>query len=267
MMKEFIFDEQKHAEQVINSHKVDKSNIKDFIFKLAKYNYYVNKMDDDINYHAIVEYLRKYCNMFVEADYCQFIDKYIKNCKKKEYIMIDSIKIRRSELDFIESLNNIRLEKIAFVLLCVAKYDHEAYGLEDYWVNNYSIGSITSMARVHVTSNEKLQLYRELFLAKVFNLSKKVGTCNQQILFVSEKESDPVVLELTEIDYKELAYTYLFYKNGFSGYINCSKCGKLIRKTANSSKYCRECAKESKKESNRTSYQKSKKSNSEIEEN
>lgn len=255
-MKEFIFDEKKYAEDMIFDHKVDRSNINAYIFQLAKYNYFVENMDDDSNYHNIIDYLRKYCSMFAESDYCIKIEKIIKQVKKREYVKVDSIKIRQSELDFIKSLDNIRQEKLAFVLLCISKFNHEAYHTNDYWVNNYSIGTVGTLARVHVTKQEKLELYRELYLKHAFELSNKIGTFNQRILFVSEDENDPVVLELNEIDYKELAYTYLYYKNGFSGYARCEKCGRLIRKKANNQKYCKECSQIVEKEKCRQRVQK-----------
>ena len=75
-------------------------------------------------------------------------------------------------------------------------------------------------------------------------MSHKVGSANKKILYVSNDNNDNVVLELVENDFKELAYTYLFYKNGFSGYVHCDRCGRLVKIKANNQKYCKNCADE-----------------------
>ena len=54
-------------------------------------------------------------------------------------------------------------------------------------------------------------------------------------------DSSEAVIELGEADYKELAYTYLNYKNG--GYKHCKGCGRLFKMHKNSPGrlYCKEC--------------------------
>lgn len=257
-MKEFIFDELAIAERVINDHKIDYDNAKNHIWQLAKYNYWILKMDDKENNDNITQYMHQYWKMYSDPDYSKIIDNYLKKVKKKGFKRIDSIKIYKSELDIITSLNDIQLEKIAFVLLCIAKYEHEDHLDWDYWINGYKDNIIMSLARVHVPVNERSSLLRQLYLKDFIDMPHKTGKCNYLVKFISNGENDQVVLELGENDYKELAYTYLYYKNGFSGYVHCQNCGRLTQQNSNRQKYCVECAKTSKKESNKISYKNSK---------
>jgi hypothetical protein len=66
-----------------------------------------------------------------------------------------------------------------------------------------------------------------------------VGTNLKVVGFVDDDSE--TVLELGEDDYKELAYTYLNYKNG--GYKHCKCCGKLFKmnKNAPGRLYCKDC--------------------------
>ena len=109
---------------------------------------------------------------------------------------------------------------------------------------------------MHVTKNENLKLFRELVLAGAIESNSSGVNLYEHILFISDNKDDEVVLELSENDYKELAYTYLYYKNGFSGYIHCEKCGRLVKQKSNRQKFCDECAAISKKESDVKRYQK-----------
>lgn len=254
-MKDFVFDEMQMAKNMISKHNINENNVYDYIKMLAKYNYYVNNMSDQDNYADVVAYIKRHWDMFEEQTYEKNIENSIKYAKKRSFKAIDDIAIYRSELDFIQSIGDIRLEKIAFVLLCVAKYDHYYSDSPDYWVNR-SISSTFKLARVHVTAKEQPKLFRELYLTGAFVTSNRVGDVNQRLLFVSDGIDDEIVLALNENDYKELAYLYLFYKNGFDGYIYCGKCGHLTKKRSNNQKYCKKCSEINKKELDDARYQK-----------
>lgn len=249
-MKNFVFDGLAYAKSVIDDHNIDGKNANEHMLLLAKYNFYVNHMNESENYHSIVDYMHKYWCLFVEADYQMKIEEYVKNASKYPFKDIESIKITKKELDFIEKLDNIRLEKIAFVLLCIAKYECYYHDEPKYWIS-WSLNNIAKLARVHVTKDENRQLFRELVLNDVIESNSSGVNLYEHILFVSHDKDDSVVLELSETDYKELAYTYLFYKNGFSGYVHCEKCYRLVKQKSNRQKFCDECAEKNEQENAR----------------
>lgn len=248
MVEKFVFDGLSYAKSVIDDHNIDENNVNEHIMQLAKYNFHVNKMNNTENYNSIVEYLRKYWKMFAESDYEKKIEDCVKNVQKYPFKSIESIKITRSELDFIANLGNIRLEKIAFVLLCIAKYECYYHDEPKYWIS-WSLNNISKLARVHVTKDENRKLFRELVTVGAIESNSSGGNLYEHVLFVSCKKDDNVVLELSEVDYKELAYTYLFYKNGFSGYVHCERCGRLVKQKSNRQKFCNDCAEENDKKS------------------
>lgn len=247
-MSKFIFDELKNDENIINSCSFDGISVNSMIYKLAKYNFYVNKMTDEQNYDAISDYMKAHLCGFVGTDWDESIKNCIKSCKKSPYKKVDSVKITKKELDYIKSFNDIKKEKVLFVMLCLAKYNHFFYNRNGFWVNE-SLSLIFREARVHIKSTERLEFLRQLFLIGAYDMPYGTGTSSKKIMFVSEDEDDDVILELTAIDFEELAYTYLFYKDGFLGYIHCDKCGRLTKQKSNRQRFCRECAEENDKKS------------------
>ena len=240
---DFIFNELFLVDKQIDEHKVDDSNAVAMIRMLAKYNCHEKHMNKDENYKAILDYMTKYCKTFTEADYYKIIDNCIASVGKYGFKKIDSIKIMRSELSLIARLKNLRLERLAFVLLCVAKYDHYYSDSDEYWCNR-SWTSIFSMARISKNSPEERQkVLRALKLAGAIETTHKVGQDSLKILFVAPEDDNNVVFELTETDFKELGYVYLYYKNGFDGFIPCQSCGRLIKKNTSNTKYSKECSK------------------------
>ena len=148
-MKKFVFDCLSYAKSIIDDHNIDGINVNEHIYMLAKWNFHIEHMSDFENYHSIVEYMSRYWSSFMEADYQQKIEDCIKNCQKCGFKNIESIKITQKELDFIASLGNIRLEKIAFVMLCIAKYECYYHEEPRYWIY-WPLNAISKLARISV---------------------------------------------------------------------------------------------------------------------
>lgn len=241
-MKEYIFNEKEYIESIINSKKVDLSNPTNTIRKLARYNFYVNGYKKSKNYNAIVDYMTKNFKDFSEITYQKSIDGCIKDVDKTPFKSIKSVKITKSELDKICLLDDIKKQKLAFVLLCTAKY-RDQYNFDNYHKTDISATDLYKMARV-VLPREQRNIYLHFLikdgLVEPHNNSK---TKNKKLLFVSEDENDEVVLELKEIDYTELAYVYMSWKNNGEGFTKCQRCGRTIKQSkTRPRKYCEECA-------------------------
>jgi hypothetical protein len=157
-MKEYIFNEKAHIEEIIKNGCVDDVNINKTIKKLARYNYYIKGFNSNENYDAIVEYMDKNCSYFSEVGSYADINGCIKDASKSAWKDVDKITITKKELDAISSLNDIRKEKIAFVLLADAKYDN-AYKQKSINLSYLSNSDLYRMARVTMPVND-----RSLFL-------------------------------------------------------------------------------------------------------
>ena len=237
-MINFKFDDKNDIENKISSNYVNQENPEDTIRDLARYNHHVLEMKKEDNYDAILSYMTSNCNDFYEEKYFKVIYRNIASAKKYKFRSVSSVIITKSELDKIMSLNDIRKEKIAFVLLAIAKY----YNNVSSDNNNrmyISTSDLFKLARVSIPCKERAIYLHFAYQEGILVEHSFVGT-NLKIVGFVDNESEPA-LELGESDYKELAYVYLNYKNG--GYKHCHGCGKLFKmhKSSPGRLYCKEC--------------------------
>ncbi len=237
-MINFKFNDRVDIENKINSNYANQENPEETIRDLARYNYHVLKMKKEDNYDAILAYMTKNCSDFYEERYFKIIYRNITSAKKYKFRNVESVKITRNEIDKIIGLNDIRKEKIAFVLLAVAKY----YNNVSSDNNNRMYISMTDLfklSRVAIPCKERSEYLHFAYEDGILIEHSFVGTNLKIVNFIDDNSE--VVLELGEDDYKELAYTYLNYKNG--GYKHCKCCGRLFKmhKSAPGRLYCKEC--------------------------
>lgn len=239
MMINFKFHDRDDIESKIASNYANQDNPEETIRDLARYNHHILGMKKEDNYDAILEYMIKNCNDFYEEKYFKIIYRNISSAKKYKFRDVSPVVITKSEIDKIESLNDIRKEKIAFVLLAVAKYynDVSADNNNRLYI---SIGDLFKLARVAIPAKERASYLYFAYQEGILAEHMLVGT-NLKIVDFVDNDSEKV-MELTEADYKELAYTYLNYKNG--GYKRCADCGKWFKKKKNlpNQQYCKDCS-------------------------
>ena len=245
-MINFKFDDKTDIENKINSNYVNTENPEDTIRDLARYNYHVLGMEKEDNYDAILAYMVKNSSDFYEEQYFKIIYRNIASAKKYKFRCVEPVKITRSEIDKITGLNDIRKEKIAFVLLAMAKYYNNVSS--DNGNKLYvSMSDLFKLSRVAIPCKERADYLHFAYQEGILIEHTFVGT-NLKVVGFIDNDSE-TVMELNEDDYKELAYTYLNYKNG--GYKHCKNCGRLFKMHKNSPGrlYCKECGQ--KEEANR----------------
>ena len=236
-MKEYIFNEKGHIEDIIKSGYVDEVNINRTIKKLARYNHYVRELTPDDNYDAIVEYMDKNYYYFSEVGSYSDIKGCIKDVDKSAWKDIEQIIITQSELERISALDDIRQEKIAFVLLADAKYDN-AYKQKQINLSYLSNSDLYRLARVTMPIKDRSLFLHFLYENDLVEININPTTTHKKLLYVDENNDD-VGLVLTENNYKELAFTYLNWKSG--GYKECKSCGRLFKVRTNG-QYCKKCS-------------------------
>lgn len=237
-MINFRFNDKSDIEEMIKNKYANKQNPEETIRDLARYNYHVLGMKKEDNYDAIVAYMTQNCEDFYEEMYFKTIYRNIASAKKYKFRDVAPVIITQSEIDKITGLSNIRKEKIAFVLLAIAKY----YNNVSADNNNrmyISMSDLYKLARVAIPCKERAEYLHFAYENGILEEHTFVGT-NLKIVPFVDNNSDSVI-ELREDDYKELAYTYLNYKNG--GYKHCKGCGRLFKmhKSEPGRLYCREC--------------------------
>ena len=243
------FDERRDLIDYVESGIIEEDHIGRTIYRRARYNYYIKNLTDKKNYHDIINFITTNSTVgLTDFDIYEFVNKSINSAKKIGLKQVEHIYITESELDFIARLDDIKLEKIAFVLLALSKYHNEVSG-EDNDVVYLKLSEIKKMARINMNRVDFEYFYANLYDKGVLQHNTSPVSTVQIVNFVSHKEDDTIAFELKEVDYLELAYVYLSWKNEGKGYTRCTKCDRLMRQSKTKPrKYCEECAREVEKE-------------------
>ena len=247
--KGVCFDERQDLISYIDSGIIEEDHIGRTIYKRARYNYFIKNMTDKKNYNDVIKFIIDNNTVgLTDLDIYEFVNKTIKGAKKVGLKQVDHIYITKSELEFISQLDNIKLEKVAFVLLALAKYHNEVSEDTDDKVY-IKLSEVKKMARINMNRVDFEYFYADLYDKGVLQRNTSPTSTIQIVSFVSHNPDDEVVFELKEIDYLELAYVYLSWKNNGKGYTRCTRCNRLMRQSKTKPrKYCEECALEQTKE-------------------
>lgn len=213
------------------SEPITKSNMNSILFNLVWDAYYNLSTDESVIVNYIINWMKERTNIFHLSAYAKTIRGYIKKMKKMPWRNItDTVKIRKSELDYISSFQDIKKEKILFCYLAIAKFKDMSREHPTHWEDEEDT-AVFKMAKVPIPAKERDYFINELIenepYAKITHGYKNDET-SKRIDYISDDANDPVVLELDESNYYELAFTYLNWKNG-GGYKKCKCCGRLFR--------------------------------------
>ena len=243
--KGVCFDERRDLISYVESGIIEEDHIGRTIYRRARYNYFIKNLTDKKNYNDIIRFITENSTVgLTDFDIYEFVNKAIAGAKKADLKQVDHIYITKSELDFIFSLDDIKLEKIAFVLLALAKYHNEVSGYEDNKIY-IKLSEVKNMARINMSKVDFEYFYANLYDKGVLKHNTSPTSTMQIVNFVSHNQDDEIAFELKEIDYLELAYAYLSWKNNGKGYTRCTRCDRLMRQSKTKPrKYCEECAKE-----------------------
>jgi len=235
-----ILNEERYAQSLYNGNNDTIKSVVAKIGYLTRYNLYSLEYNDEDNYKYTVQWMNENHSNFDESYYSNLISDAIKRAHKIPFYHIENIKITQSELDLIVSLDNLRAEKVLFVLLCMAKQQSVINGFTNGLVR-YSLPDLCKTARISVPADDREYILYNIVQKGLLECPKKNDTKCLIVNFINE--DNDVVLELDETDCQELAYIYLMWKNDGKGYTRCQRCNKLIKQSkTRPRKYCEECA-------------------------
>ena len=166
------------------------------------------------------------------------LDYAVNRAVKYPAINIEYIEITKPEMDHIDALSGKQIKRLAFTLLCLAKYWKIVLPSSDYWVNNRD-NEIMAVANINTSIKRQGMMYWILRECGMIQFSKKVDNTNVRVCFV---EDGDVVMRVN--DFRNLGYQFLKYHG--EPYFECENCG-LTTKINNpnkgcTQKYCRDCA-------------------------
>lgn len=250
--KGVCFDERRDLISYVESKVIEEEHIGRTIYKRARYNYFIKNLSDKKSYNDIIKFITENNTVgLTDIDIYEFVNKAIKSAKKVGLKQVSNIYVYKSELDFIAKLDDIKLEKIAFVLLALAKYHNEVSDDVDDRVY-IKLSEVKNMARINMNKIDFEYFYANLYDYGVLRKNTSPLSTIQIVDFISHNSEDEVAFELKEVDYLELAYVYLSWKNDGKGYARCTVCNRLMRQSkTRPRKYCEECAKTVEKENSK----------------
>lgn len=234
---DFKFNEERDVKSIIESCSLCKYSIHKEIWFVTLYMMKIMKTDESILFNEIVAFLSACNRSFNYELYINAIDMCIHKAKKYTFKHIKEIVITRSEMEIIQSFKDIRKEKIAFVVISIAKYTNASYRNEKD-VLYAKLSEIFKLARVSIPASERACYFRFMYESNILSKQISIGHFIQKVNVISHNPAEEIVMQLSEDDYKELAYTYLNYKHG--GYKRCAECGRWFkpRKKEPARMYC-----------------------------
>lgn len=236
----FLFNEQSAVANMIDMRVVDNDNVFVTIKDLARYNYFVNNMDKEDNYKSILKYLQNNGENINEENVYKIIDECIQRAKKSPFKFVEEVCITKNEIEFIKKLDNIKQEKIAFVLLASAKY-YDATRDTKYCTAYMKNSDICKLARITIPVADRNVFMQFAYDCGVLSRHSRAASTEKKVLFVSQDDNDEVVLRLKENDFKDLAYTYMAYVTPHK-YRRCVACNCWIKKDSRDIRLCKECS-------------------------
>lgn len=165
------------------------------------------------------------------------LDYAVARALKYDAIKIDGIEITKPEMERIDALEGKQIRRLAFTLLCLAKYWDIVNPQGDHWVNSKD-SEIMRMANINTSIKRQSLMYFNLNEVGMVQFSKKVDNTNVRVCFITPGETTMVVT-----DFRNLGYQYLKYHG--EPYFECQNCGITVKNentTGRKPKYCRECA-------------------------
>ena len=170
--------------------------------------------------------------------WCQTADKAMSKAVKRSAVDIDYIAVTQPEMEMIDGLSGRQTRRLAFTLLCLAKYLDVVNPSGDHWVTTDD-NDIMRMANINTSLKRQSAMFRKLNECGLIRFSKKIDNTNVRVCFIQDGEEAVRVY-----DCRNLGYQYLRYHGG--SFIECSSCGITVKEdnpqAGRKQKYCKACA-------------------------
>lgn len=239
-----VLNENEWAEEMIKNHSLGKKPY-ETLCRVAKY-YIDNKYSKKETRVLLDTFLLQCDNTASLPQWSDTLDYAVIRALKYDAVKIDSIDITKPEMEIINSLEKVQLRRLAFTLLCLAKYWLIVNPNSNGWVNNKD-SEIMKYANINTSIKRQSAMYSELRELGLIQFSKKIDNTNVKVCFI--KEGD-VAHSVT--DFRNLGYQYLL-SQGSDNYMQCQSCGVVFRKDniipkelpqkgGRPRKYCKECS-------------------------
>ena len=239
-----ILNECAWAEQMIEESSLG-DNAYETLCRIAKY-YKAHGAQKAELRKKLEEFLCR-CDPYVSTVlWSETIEKAVKVGMKYPPVMIEKITVTRPEIETIMKLNGIQLQRLAFTLLCIAKYMMTVAPRTDGWVNTPE-NEVMKMANIKTSYKRQNLMYGQLLDEGLLKSSKKISNLNVQVVFMQDGEP---AIEVK--DFRDLGNQFMMYIG--KPYFVCQNCGLTVKvpdgAKAGKMKYCHDCAQKIKMQQN-----------------
>jgi len=237
-----ILNEKALLNKSLNDGYIDKKP--SITIKLLAKHFFKIGQDKEQVIDSIDNFMGKYHKKYNFMDWQDIIKRIIyqvSKLEKIEFVDINNIIIYKNELNIIKNINNLRLEKLAFILLVYSKIYNQLNNNETNWVNS-NLRDIFSDTKMTVSKKEQNLMINKLGNMGLLEVSRIVDCTNIKVLFT--KNDGEVAIEIC--DFRNFIYEYLKFKGYKIGICEGENCGRLIMVKNNKNKYCSDCAKKEK---------------------
>lgn len=180
------------------------------------------------------------------TNWSDMLDKIAKRADKYPLIKMDGISVSTKEMEIIAKLDGRQLRRLAFTLLCAAKYWDAVSKRNDHWVNSPD-REIMKMANISTSIKRQSAMFAELKALGMVQFSKRIDNLNVRVIFMEEGKT-----ALHIQDFRNLGYQYMKYYG--APYFECKNCGLTVKiqepAKGRRQKYCPSCAVEVKTRQN-----------------
>ena len=231
-----VLNEHEWAKEMIDSHSLGAKPFETF-YRVAKY--YIDKEYSKRETRKMLDSFLLQCEPTASLPkWSNTLDYAVNRATKYDAIKIEYIGVSQTELDKINALEGTQLRRLAFTLLCLAKYWDTVNPNGDHWVNSKDT-EIMRMANINTSIKRQSMMYHTLNEVGFIRFSKKVDNTNVRVCFSDDNEP---VMKVT--DFRNLGYQYLKYRG--EPYFECENCGLTVKiknkSKGRSQKYCPDCA-------------------------
>ena len=212
-------------------------NVGHVLHFIAKY-YFAQCFPKDEVRSRLNDYLIKHYDVYNKVTDAELIDRAIASAKGRPLVELDGVYITQAEVEKIKALDTKQMQRLMFMMLCLAKYHMAVNDKCNYWITE-DTADIFRMANISVNIKKQNEMICELHNLGYIGFAslKKIDNLNIHVLIAEEDSPHEIFVD----DFENTGIEW----NRYCGklYIQCECCGKKVARTGRRQKYCRKCAK------------------------
>lgn len=233
-----VLNEYEYAEQAIKERSLG-NKPSETLTRVAKYHLYNGLTKSEVR-KRLEEFIRMCDPTAALPKWDKAIDYAISRAVKFELVDIDSINITKKEIEVINNIEGRPCKRLAFTLLCLAKYWQAVNPSADYWVGNKDT-EIMKLANITTSLRKQSKMFSDMRDAGLLQFAKRVDSNAVKVCFVNNDGDIAMKID----NFRDLGNQYLMYIG--EPYFMCKSCGRVMKQTHTEARgrkncYCPDCA-------------------------